>query len=248
MDTPWLWQIQRGRDSYAIDYLIKGWYNGIQSFNPNRGMLVTITPSGLYYPNKMARIYVLAVEETLGPESMKAVFEAAGVPLKQYPPPNNFAKEFDFAYYGAIGATLEQMYGQRGMRGVTLHAGRASFAGGLAEFGAMIGISELSFKAIPLGAKLKVGLRGIAETYAKFSDLKADVIDAEDHFLYSLRQCPVCWGRQSDKPICYGMAGILEQGLHWLSSGKEFHVTETACHAAGDPHCVFHIPKEPKHI
>jgi predicted hydrocarbon binding protein len=207
--------------------------------------IVPQTKSGLYYPNKMARIYILAIEETLGPAAMKAVFREAGVPAEFYPPPNNFARQFDFAWYAAIGKALETMYGERGVRGLTVHAGRASFAGGLAEFGAMIGISELSFKAIPLAAKLKVGLRGIAETYGKFSDLKADVTEADDHFLYHIRQCPACWGRSAPKPICYGMAGILEQGLHWLSSGREFHVTEIACHAAGDPTCVFHIPKQP---
>lgn len=206
---------------------------------------MALTESGLYYPNKMARIYVLAIEETLGPEATQTVFRQAGVPLKFYPPPNNFAREFDFAFYGAIGEALETLYGSRAVRGLITHAGRASFAGGLAEFGAMIGISELSFKAIPLAAKLKVGLRGIAETYSKFSDLKADVTDAGDHFLYNIRQCPACWGRTAAKPICYGMAGILEQGLHWLSSGKEFRVEEIACHAAGAPACVFRIPKQP---
>ena len=208
---------------------------------------MAVETSGLYYPNKMARIYILAVEETLGPEAMKAAFELAGVPLKFYPPPNNFAKEFDFAYYGALSAAIEQMYGSRGTRTLTLHAGRVSFAGGLAEFGAMIGVSELTFKAIPLLAKLRVGLRGIAETYAKFSDLTAEVEETDDHFRYTIHHCPVCWGRTSQKPTCYGMVGILQQGLHWLSSGKEFDVTEIACHAAGDEHCVFRIPKEPLH-
>ena len=136
-------------------------------------------------------------------------------------PPNNFAKEFDFAYYGAIGAAIEAMYGSRGTRSLTLHAGKASFSGGLAEFGAIIGVSELTFKAIPLAAKLRVGLRGIAETYAKFSDLVADVTEADDHFRYALRQCPVCWGRTSPKPICYGMIGILEQGLTLVEQRQE---------------------------
>jgi hypothetical protein len=206
---------------------------------------VAVEQSGLYYPNKMARIYILAIEETLGSDAMKAAFELAGVPLKFYPPPNNFAKEFDFAYYGAISAAIEQMYGSRGTRSLTLHAGKASFAGGLAEFGAIIGVSELTFKAIPLEAKLRVGLRGIAETYGKFSDLTAEVKETDDHFLYTILQCPVCWGRTSQKPICYGMVGILQQGLHWLSNGKEFEVEEVACHAAGDEHCVFRIPKKP---
>ena len=49
----------------------------------------------------------------------------------------------------------------------------------------------------------------------------------------------------SQKPICYGMVGVLHQGLQWLSNGRNFQVDEIACHAAGDEHCVFRIPKEP---
>jgi predicted hydrocarbon binding protein len=126
-----------------------------------------------------------------------------------------------------------------------LHAGRASFAGGLAEFGAVIGVSELSFKAIPLRAKLKVGLKALAETFSKFSDVLADVTEADDYFIYTIRRCPGCWGRTSDRPICYNAVGVIEDGLRWLSDGKSFAVEEVKCRAAGDEACVFHIPKDP---
>jgi hypothetical protein len=201
--------------------------------------------SGFYYPNKMARIYVLSIEETIGSEAMQKVYDLAGVPRELYPPPNNFAKAFDFAYYGGIGAALEKMYGLRGERGLALHAGRASFAGGLAEFGAVIGVSELSFKAIPIRAKLKVGLKALAETFSKFSDVLADVTEADDCFVYSIRRCPGCWGRTSDRPICYNALGVIEEGLRWLSDGKSFQVEEVECHAAGAEACVFHIQKVP---
>lgn len=201
--------------------------------------------SGFYYPNKMARIYVLSIEETIGREAMLAVYDLAGVPREHYPPPNNFAKNFDFAYYGGIGAALEKMYGLRGERGLALHAGRASFAGGLAEFSSLIGVSELTFKTIPLKIKLKIGLTALAETFAKFSDVLAEVTDADDHFIYTIRRCPGCWGRTSDRPICYNAVGVLEEGLRWVSSGKSFRVEEAACLAMGQEACVFHIQKEP---
>jgi predicted hydrocarbon binding protein len=201
--------------------------------------------SGFYYPNKMARIYVLSIEETIGREAILAAYDLAGVPREHYPPPNNFAKNFDFAYYAGIGAAMEKMYGQRGERGLALHAGRASFAGGLAEFSSLIGVSELTFKTIPLKIKLKIGLTALAETFAKFSDVVAEVSDSDDHFIYTIRRCPGCWGRTSDRPICYNAVGVLEEGLRWVSSGKSFRVEEVACLAAGQEACVFHIQKEP---
>jgi predicted hydrocarbon binding protein len=206
---------------------------------------MALEPSGFYYPNKMARLYVLSIEETIGATAMQAVYDLAGVPSEHYPPPNNFAKAFDFAYYGAIGAALEKMYGLRGERGLALHAGRASFSGGLAEFGSMIGVSELTFKTIPLKTKLRVGLKALAETFGKFSDVIAEVAEQDDYFVYTIQRCPGCWGRTSDRPICFNAVGVIEEGLRWLSSGKSFRVDEVHCRAAGAEYCVFHIQKEP---
>jgi hypothetical protein len=39
--------------------------------------------------------------------------------------------------------------------------------------------------------------------------------------------------------------GLLQEGLKWLSGGREFKVVQTTCHAAGDPVCDFHITKTP---
>ncbi len=85
----------------------------------------------------------------------------------------------------------------------------------------------------------------MAETFSKFSDQKSEVKEAGEHFVYTIYQCPVCWGRTSDRNICYGAAGILQEGLRWISGGKDFRVEEIECHAAGAENCVFHVFKEP---
>jgi predicted hydrocarbon binding protein len=207
---------------------------------------VAVEKSELYYPNKMGRIYLMAMEEVMGSNGIKAVLNLAKVPelIGNYPP-NNLAREFDFADFGAIGAAIEEMYGPRGGRGLALRAGRAAFAQGLSEFGSVIGASELAFKVIPMSTKLKVGLKAMAETFTKFSDQTSEVEEAEDHFIYTIFQCPVCWGRSSDRNICYGAVGILQEGLRWVSGGKDFKVEEMECHAAGAENCVFHVYKEP---
>ena len=206
---------------------------------------MAIKLSGLYYTNKMAYIYTRAIEDTIGPEAMKSVFELAGI-SELYPPPNNLAKAFDFAHNSAINAALEQMYGLRGARGLMRHGGRASFAKGLAEFGNLIGVGDLAFKALPLKAKLKIGLTGMAETFSKFSDQHTTVEDEGDILIYTIHACPVCWGRKSSGPICYAAAGIIEEGLQWVSGGQSIPIEEVTCRAAGDRACVFHIRKEPK--
>lgn len=210
------------------------------------GGIVAVEKSGLYYPNKMGRIYLMAMEEVMGTNGIKAVLNLAKVPelIDNYPP-NNLAREFDFADFGAIGQSIEEMYGSRGGRGLALRAGRAAFAQGLSEFGSVVGAGELAFKVIPLATKLKVGLKAVAETFTKFSDQKSGVEEADDRFVYTIYECPVCWGRSSDRNICYGAVGILQEGLRWVSGGKDFKVEEVECHANGAENCVFHVHKEP---
>ncbi|HRV93454.1 MAG TPA: 4-vinyl reductase [Anaerolineae bacterium] len=206
---------------------------------------MTVKTSGLYYPNKMARMYILSIQETIGAETMNAVLAQAGVPQEFNPPPNDFAQEFDFAYFAGIGVALEKMYGPRGERGLTVHAGRASFAKALAEYGPITGTRELAFKMIKLEAKLRILFKATAESFSHFSDQKTTMEEADDHFKFLIHACPRCWHRTSDKPICYSAIGLLEEGCSWVSGGKKFLVEEVACIAAGAEVCEFHIQKEP---
>ena len=209
-------------------------------------MAVAIEKSGYYYPNKIVRIYLRAMEEVMGKGGINAVLNLAGLSnwIDNYPP-NNLSKEIDFADFSSLNHAIEEMYGPRGGRGLALRAGRASFADGLSEFGAMIGVGELAFKVVPLGTKLKVGLRAMAETFSKFSDQVTDVVEEEERFVYRIHRNPVCWGRSSDRPVCFAAVGILQEGLRWVSGGKDFRVEEFTCIANGDDICRFAIYKEP---
>lgn len=200
--------------------------------------------SGFYYPNKMVRIYLTAIEEMVGPEAMKAILNQANLSqFHEVYPPNNMSREVDFADFSAVGSALEKMYGARGERGLGLHAGKASFNQGVAEFGSLSGAGELAFKAVSANAKLKIGLKAMAETFNKFSDQQTKVEEASDRFIYTIQRCPVCWGRTSLRPICYIAAGTIQAGLAWMSEGHYFEVDEVTCCATGHEACVFHIRK-----
>jgi predicted hydrocarbon binding protein len=206
---------------------------------------MAIAKSGFYYPNKMVRIYLTAIEEMIGPEAMKAVLNLAGLSqfIEVYPP-NNMGREVDFAEFSAIGAALEKMYGPRGERGLGLHAGKAIFNQGLTEFGSVSGLGELAFKAVSPNTKLKISLKGMAEAFNKFSDQQTRVEETDNHFVYTIQRCPVCWGRTSPRPICYIATSTIQASLHWLSEGHYFEVEEVACCANGNETCIFHIRKE----
>ncbi|HEY9087713.1 MAG TPA: V4R domain-containing protein, partial [Anaerolineaceae bacterium] len=104
---------------------------------------------------------------------------------------------------------------------------------------------DLAFKVLPLHAKLRIGLPAMARIFSTMSDQNSTVQEYEDHFIYTIHRCPVCWGRKSDKPDCFIATGLLQEGLKWVSGGMEFRVNESKCVAVGDPTCDFVIYKEP---
>lgn len=202
--------------------------------------------SGLYYPNQMGRIYVMAIEEVLGKNGLNAVLRQANLDslIGNYPP-NNLDREFDFADFSALDRALNDMVGPRGGRALSLRAGQAVFDQGLQGFASFVGMTDLAFRLLPLSTRLKVGLRAMAEAFSKFSDQESRIVENEDRYLFVIERCPVCWGRRADEPVCHVAAGIIMEGLKWVSEGKVYRVQETSCVARGDETCTFEVPKQP---
>lgn len=199
-----------------------------------------------YYPNKMGRIILLAMEEVMGRNGVNAILNLARLKtLVNSYPPNNFDRQFSFNEVGSIQQALEDMYGPRGARGLSLRAGRACFKYGIKEFGPVLGIADLAFRLLPLGMKLKVGFEVFAETFNKFSDQIVRLGEDEEHYIWIIDRCPVCWKRRTAEPCCHLAVGILQEGLYWVSSGKSFHVEEVGCIAQGDATCTIIINKRP---
>ena len=200
-----------------------------------------------YYPNKMGRIILLAMEEVMGRNGVNAILNLARLKtLVNSYPPNNFDRQFSFDEVGSIQQALEDMYGPRGARGLALRAGRACFKYGIKEFGPVLGIADLAFRLLPLGMKLKVGFEVFAETFNKFSDQIVRLGEDDEHYIWIIDRCPVCWKRRTDEPCCHLAVGILQEGLYWVSSGKSFQVEEVGCIAKGDDTCTILINKRPR--
>jgi predicted hydrocarbon binding protein len=206
-----------------------------------------ITKSGYYYPNRFALITINALEEVMGKNGLNAILNLAQLPhMIENRPPGNLAREFDFAEFSSINLALEDMYGPRGGRGLALRAGRATFAEGLRNFGALAGVGDLAFKVLPLPVKLRIGIPSMGKVFSQISDQYTTVEEVDDDYVYTIHRCPVCWGRTgSDKPVCYIATGLLQEGLKWVSGGREFKVNESKCIAMGDEFCEFIIKKKP---
>ena len=204
------------------------------------------TLSNFNYPNKMGRIYLNAMEDVMGKNGINAILHLAGMDefIGNYPP-DNLEKKFDFVFIAALHEALETIYGPRGGRGLEQRAGRALFANGLRNFGALSGAGDLAFKVLPLHTKLKVGLPSVAKVFNAFTDQVSNVQEHEDHYIYTLERCSMCHGRKSEKPVCHTAVGILQEALKWVSGGHEFKIEMQACMGTGAPMGELKIYKDP---
>ncbi len=205
-----------------------------------------IEPSGFYYPNKIARIYLEVLEDIMGKNGLNSVLHKAGLDhlIDNYPV-DDLKKQFDFADFSMLNQALDDTYGPRGGRVFALRGGKAAVKAGLDAFGAAVGVGGLALKVLPNDAKLKIGLPAMAQIFSRFSDQTSRVEEKSDRFVYVIARCPVCWGRRADRPICHGAVGLLQGGVHWVSGGKDYKVVQTRCHAMGHEDCRFDIFKEP---
>ena len=202
--------------------------------------------SGYYYPNKMVRVLLDALKDVMGENGLNALLNHAGLTqFRGNPLPDNLDRQIDFAHICALEVALEDLYGVRGGRGLAQRSGRALFAQGLKNFGALAGVGDLAFRVLPLSAKLKMGIPAVASIFTNFSDQISTCEEYDDHYLYIVKRCSECWERHTDKPCCHICTGILQESMRWVSGGHELRVQQTRCHACGDPDCAFVIYKEP---
>lgn len=199
-------------------------------------------PSGFYYPNRIARGIFVAMEDVMGRHGLSALLHSAQ--MDEYinqPPPDNLVKQFDFANLSAMNEALEEIYGARGGLGFALRIGRASFSKGLKSFGAMRGINDPAFRALPLNMQIEISLRGLASVFTNFTDQETEIETVDDGYLIHVENSPFAWARQSDKPVCHALAGIFLESLSYATDGYLFFVREVECRACGADECIFKV-------
>jgi predicted hydrocarbon binding protein len=207
---------------------------------------MTKPASEYFYPNKMGRIILQSIEEILGHNGINAVLnQSRRSNLINNYPPNNLERQFSFQHISAIYAALEEMYGPRGGQGLAIRSGRVCFKYGLREFGSAIGFSDQAFRLLPLQTKIREGAMILADAFNQYSDQLVRLEEGEDHYLWHIERCPICWRRNADVPICHAAVGTLQEALFWVSGGKYFNLEEILCIARGDTTCTIRIDKDP---
>jgi predicted hydrocarbon binding protein len=199
-----------------------------------------------FYPQRMGRIILQAMEEVIGRTGVHAILNFASHSefIENYPPASP-DRTFPFESVSGLQSALEQAYGPRGGRGVAVRIGRACFGYGLREYGSQLGITETAFRLLPLHTKMHVGASSFAELFNHHSDQVVRVEEDAEAIYWHIDRCPLCWGRKADQPVCHLAVGLLQEALYWLSGGKIFAVEETRCIACGDSSCTIRVDKQP---
>lgn len=205
----------------------------------------SIPESGLYFPNNVARIFMLSLEEVLGTHGLNTLLNQAGqADLIGNYPPNDTDKEFDYSNFSAIAGALEEIYGPKGARMMARRSGTLTFNQMIKDFGAPLDVEGKDFAGKQLQEKIAAGLMVIRGLFSNTREEPYVRLDS-GRFLYSVHYCPACWGRTTKDPSCFLISGILHSCLHWVTGGFEFEVRQTKAHSCGDATCDFEISPDP---
>jgi predicted hydrocarbon binding protein len=203
-------------------------------------------PGGFYYPNRFTRAFFLALEEVMGKHGLDATLGMAGLSrfIDAYPD-DSLKRSIDFKALSALNLALDEMYGTRGGRGMALRAGRAWLVKGMNTFGALSGMNDPAFRALPHEDRVRLSIQALASVFTHFSDQRSTFEETPQAFRFVVENSPMVWTLENDKPVCHPLVGLLQETVRWASNGRDYAVREIQCRACGDAACVFVVNKNP---
>lgn len=182
----------------------------------------------------------------MGQHGLDTTLEIAG--LNGYVgklPNDTLERTVDFAALSALNLALDEMYGARGGRGMALRGGRAWLVKGINSFGALSGVNDSAFRALALEERVRLGLRALASIFTHFSDQRSRLEETPQAFRFIVENSPTAWMRETDKPVCHPLVGLLQETVRWAANGRDYAVRETECRACGGNTCIFLVNKHP---
>jgi predicted hydrocarbon binding protein len=200
-----------------------------------------VNSDDLVIVNTLMRQALTAIEEVMGKNGLNTVLRIAG--LEQYIdnlPPDDLNPSVKSSDYARLNEEIESFYG-RGGRGILHRIGKASFQYAVREQSALLGLAGVALKLLPQKQRVRFILNSLVNVLKKTNpQVRVEVEEADGKLAMVARTCSVCYGRQSDKPICYLYVGSIGEAVQW-ATGQPYQVWETQCIATGDPYCRFEV-------
>jgi predicted hydrocarbon binding protein len=191
--------------------------------------------------NGIVRQALVSSEEVMGANGLHAVLRASG--LERFIgnlPPNDMQPSIQTSDYARLNQAIEDFYG-RAAKGMLRRIGKASFQYGVREQAALLGVAGVALKLLPEKQRIKFILNGMADALKKSNpEVDAWMEETGNTIAYVERTCAICWGRQSDQPVCHLYVGSVGEAVLW-ATGAEHEIIETHCIAKGDEYCRFEV-------
>lgn len=193
--------------------------------------------------NSQLRLTLIAVRQVIGEKSAREIIQTLDIDtdLRELP-----ADDLEFTFpagnYAKLLAAIETTYGNRGPR-ILNRIGRSTFHQILREQPNWMSSARRTMSLWKPTRRIELVLEAIIKTQQNaYPNSEAWIENKNGKISYIEQNCLVCYGRVNSTPVCFLKTGFLRAAVHWATD-REYHCTETACIAVGDPYCRFSIDK-----
>jgi len=194
--------------------------------------------SGQGVPLQFVVIFLDVLNDLVGAHGTAALLRRAGHPewieSPPHPTPASFASPESVT---AIFSSLEDLYGPRGGRGLGRRLGAAVVDRYLKDVGALAGVGDPSFQALPSRTRARVGLMALGRVVTGLGGFHIDVSATDQAIALSVPDCPFCVQRSLDAPGCPALVGLVDAALRLVAPEAGLSSGETACRATASPAC-----------
>lgn len=198
--------------------------------------------SGRGVPLQFVAIFLDVLTDLVGAHGTAALLRRAGHPEWISAPPRLTLDEFASAEsVTALFAGLEDLYGRRGSRGLGRRLGAGLVERCLKDLGALAGLRDASFQALPGRLRARVGTLALGRVLTGIGFL-AEVTSTEGTTTFSVPDCPFCYRRSLETAGCMPLVGLVEATLRLSAGDLAINAEETACRATGGAACEVTIP------
>ena len=194
-------------------------------------------------PLQFVAIFLDVLTDLVGPHGTAALLRRAShAEWIAAPPPRTLVAFASPESTTALLASLEELYGMRGSRGLGRRMGAALVDRCLKDIGAFAAVGDPSFQALPARTRARVGLLALGRAVTAIGGFRVEVSPADRAITISAPDCPFCLNRTLAAPGCSPLVGLVEAGLRLIAPDLAPTAEETACRGVGAAACQVIVP------
>lgn len=191
-------------------------------------------------PVNLLKQFTEGLRAQIGADTLKAVFEKAGLPTEWAIPAHltGLDEEQAAKAYSQLQGAMRTYYG-RGARGILFRIGSAIWIPVLNDAPFSIKAQSKLVRTLPASLRFKPTLEMLAKIMSvRGGDVTVHTMDLD--WLFVDRVSATTMGHHEVTPICFVTQGLIRESLFW-AIGREFNIEETSCRAMGEKECEFKI-------